>query len=90
MKQITQMHADKRIPLQAVCHTFDFQSWFAEIEQKAKAHAGCLEIVDALGAVRLVEGFDSLQFDQQQTFDYQADKIRANHVTSVHHLDPGC
>jgi hypothetical protein len=34
---------------------FDLQAWRAEIQQQAKMQAGCLEVVQALGAMDIVQ-----------------------------------
>ena len=72
------MHADGLIDLQAIGHAFDFQARFAEVEQQAETQTGGLEIIDALGTMRLVQRFDGLQLDEKQILDHQVRKVLAN------------
>src|SRR5208337_1536992 len=89
-KQVfTQISADARGCTQmernasrAVCYTLDLQAWLAEVEQ-AEPQAGCFEIVDALGAMRLVRCLDGLQLDQERRLDQQVHEVFAVHCAVI-------
>jgi len=68
---------------QAVRHALDLQARLAEIEQQAEMQAGCFEVIDTLGAVRLVQCFHGLQLDQKRIVDQQVNEVLADHRTLV-------
>jgi len=54
-------------------HTFDFHTWLP----KAELQAGCLEIIDAIRAMRLVQCLHGFQFDQYRPLDQQVHEVVA-------------
>ncbi len=49
--------------------------------------AGCLEIIEALGAMRLVQCFRGLQLDQKRLLDQQVHEVLADHRAVIHDRD---
>ncbi len=68
---------------QAVRHALDLQAWLAEMEQQAEMQPGCFEVIDTLGAVRLVQCFHGLQLDQKRILDQQVNEVLADHRALV-------
>ncbi len=66
----------------------DLQLWLAEIEAQAEMQAGCLEMVDALDAIRLVQRLEGPQFGQQHLRNKQVHEIRVGDRTAVRDRGP--
>jgi hypothetical protein len=64
---------------QAVHHALDLQTRVAEVDQSAELQACCLEIVDALQAMRLVQCVDGFEFGQNCIFGQQVYEIIGDH-----------
>jgi hypothetical protein len=58
-------HADEPAWFIGMGHAFDLQAWLAKIKQQAKLRTGRFQIIGALHSMRVVECFDSLQFDRR-------------------------
>jgi hypothetical protein len=69
----TLIHADRQESngSQVAEHVPFFQACPAAIEQRAAMQAGSLEMVDALGTMRVVQCFDGREFDQNRILDRQ-------------------
>ena len=74
---------------QAVDHTLDLQPWSAEVQQETKLQARCLEVVNTLEAMDLVQTFGGFQFDQQHIRYKQIYQILADKDALVF-LTPRC
>ena len=60
----------------------DLLAWLAEVQQRAERQAGCLEMVDALDAMRVVQCFHGLQLDQQASSTIRSTKSSPTTVPS--------
>ena len=68
------MNADnelRRTCVEPTKHATYVHSGLAEVNQQAQCQARCLEIVEALRQMNVVEFPDSLQFDQDAALDEQ-------------------
>ena len=62
-------HAKGCGALQVQDDAFDFQARLSEVEQKTKMQACCFQIIQALGAMKVVDGLRYFQFDEDDAFD---------------------
>jgi hypothetical protein len=69
------MHADKASASEAEYDALHFEACLAEVDQQAQVQTSCLEIIQALGAVDIIECSDRLQFNEHRTLDQQIDGV---------------
>jgi hypothetical protein len=72
---------------QAIDDAFDFQTSVAEIEQQAQGPAGGLQVIEALGAMRLIQCLRGFQLDQKRLLDQQVRDVLPDRLTIVQDRD---
>src|SRR3977135_1836444 len=79
------MHADKASASEAEYDALHFETCLAKVDQEAQVQAGRLQIIQALGAVNIVECSDRLQFNEHRTLDQQIDGVSSDINAIVSH-----
>ena len=61
----------------------DFHAWFCEIDQQTKAVSCSLQIIEALGAMHIIQGPYRFDFDENLPIDQEVNDIFTNDDTVV-------